>query len=252
MKKLSLTLFLVAGMAFPMFAQTIESVDVSKAPDGAFKAETREYSIEGNVVKGQKDGVWYELYQNKDRMFLPKKMVSYQNGKRNGLYIEIDNTGGITQRAEYLNDQLHGSVYTWYKGGHLSEMKSYKNGVLDGKQMLCYDRGGTQEEAEYKDGKRHGVTTWYNEAGNKRMSITYSNGAFEGVQQTFYPDGALKSEKEYHNNMLNGTVKEFYEDGSLKSEAIYKDGQMKGKEKKYPEPKKEDKAIDNGDAKVKK
>lgn len=252
MKKLSMTLFLVAGMAVQMFAQTVESVDVSSASEGYFTTNTREYTIEGNVVKGQKDGVWYELYKDNSRKDIPKKIVTYAKGKREGLYMEIDNTGAITKKANYKNDELDGILYTWYKGGYPSLMQTYKNGVLNGKQIKYYDRASIQEEAEYLNGVRHGMTTWFNESGNKKMSITYSNGVFEGPQQTYYPNGNVKTEKEYHNNILNGTVKEFYEDGSLKSEAVYKDGQMKGKEKKYPEPKKEDKAIDNGDAKVKK
>ena len=252
MKKLSMTLFLVAGMAVQMYAQTIETADVSNAPDGYFTTDTREYTIEGNVVKGQKDGVWYELYKDNSRKDIPKKVVTYTKGKREGLYMEIDNTGAITKKANYKNDELDGYLYTWYKGGYPALMQTYKNGALDGKCIKYYDRAGVQEEAEYLDGSRHGVTTWFDDAGHKKMSITYKNGAFEGPQQTYYLDGTVKSVKEYKNNVLDGTVKEFYEDGSPKSEAVYKDGQMKGKEKKYPEPKKEDKATDKGGDKDKK
>ena len=252
MKKLSMALFLVAGIAVQMLAQTVESVDVSNAPEGFFTADTREYKIEGNVVKGQKDGVWYELYKDNSRKDIPKKIVTYAKGKREGLYMELDNTGAITKKANYRNDELDGFLYTWYKGGYPALMQTYKNGALAGKHLKYYDRAGVQEESEYLNGLRHGVTTWFDDSGHKKMSITYNNGEFEGPQQTYYLDGTVKSVKEYKNNVLNGTAKEFYEDGSLKSEAVYKDGQMKGKEKKYPEPKKELKDDDKGSDKKKK
>ena len=252
MKKLSMALFLVAGIAVQMLAQTVESVDVSNAPEGFFTADTREYKIEGNVVKGQKDGVWYELYKDNSRKDIPKKIVTYAKGKREGLYMELDNTGSITKKANYRNDELDGFLYTWYKGGYPALMQTYKNGALAGKHIKYYDRAGVQEESEYLNGLRHGVTTWFDDSGHKKMSITYNNGEFEGPQQTYYHDGTVKSVKEYKNNVLNGTAKEFYEDGSLKSEAVYKDGQMKGKEKKYPEPKKEEKDVKKEDVKSKK
>lgn len=194
----------MALFAMPMFAQTVESVDVSKAPDGKFTTKAGDCSIEGTVLNGKKVGTWME-YFNKTT-YLPKKIVNYENGKRNGIYVEIDNTGSITKKAEYKDDVLDGQVSEWFRGGRLSKLHTYKNGQLDGRQILCYEQGGNLEVSEYKDGQRNGETVWFDEKGNKKMSIMYKNGQFDGKQETFYPDGSLKSEATYKDGKLQGKV----------------------------------------------
>jgi antitoxin component YwqK of YwqJK toxin-antitoxin module len=220
----TLIITMMALFAMPVFAQTIESVDVSKAKDGKFTTQSAECTIEGYVVKGQKVGTWMEYYNS--NTYLPKRIINYENGKKNGVYVEIDKTGSIEKKAEYKNDALDGQVSEWYRGGRLSKLNSYKNGKLDGKQILCYEKGGNLEVSNYKDGERDGETTWFDENGNKKMTIEYKNGQFDGKQETFYSDG------------------------SLKSEAVYKDGKLQGKKKTYAE--KEKPAKDKKEAGIKK
>jgi len=205
----NLIIIMLVLFAAPLFAQTIETVDVSKAPNGLFKTTAHDCTIEGTVLNGQKEGTWIEYYNS--NTYLPKKIVNYQNGKRNGVFVEIDKTGSITKKAEYKNDKLDGQVSEWYRGGRLSKLNTYKEGVMEGQQILCYEKGGNLEVANYKNGQRDGLTTWYYENGSKKMTIEYKNGGFDGKQETFY------------NN------------GSIKSEATYKDGKLQGKKKTYEE-----------------
>ena len=114
----TLIIIMMALFAMPMFAQTVESVDVSKAKNGLFTTTAGEYTIEGNVVNGKKEGTWMEYFNNNS--YLPKKIVNYQNGKKNGLFIEIDKTGSITKKAEYKNDMLEGQCSEWFRGCRLS------------------------------------------------------------------------------------------------------------------------------------
>lgn len=217
----TLIIIVMALMAMPMFAQTIETVDVSKAPNGKYKTQGGDCIIEGFVQDGQKVGTWIEYFTSPN--YLPRKIVSYENGKKNGAYVELDKTGSITQKAEYKNDMLDGQLSEWFRGGRLSKMNTYKEGKLDGEQVLCYEQGGNLEVSNYKDGQRHGVTTWYTETGNKKMTIEYKNGIFDGKQETFNSDG------------------------SLKSEALYKDGKLQGKVKTYDQAQKDVKSVVNGD-----
>lgn len=205
------TLIIIAMTLFamPMLAQTIESVDVSKAPNGVFKTTAGDCTIEGNVVNGKKVGTWMEYFNS--NTYLPKKIVNYENGKRNGVFVEIDKTGSITKKAEYKDDVLDGQVSEWFRGGRLSKLNTYKNGKLDGKQILCYEQGGNLEVSEYKDGVRNGLTTWYYENGQKKMTIEYSNGQFDGKQESFYQDGSMKSEATYQDGVLKGKKKTYAE-----------------------------------------
>ena len=178
--------------------QTIESVNVSNSPDGPFSMTKNNGSrpiIVGTVANGKKDGQWIEYFESDNH--LPNRMMSYVNGRKNGLYIEIDKTGALVRKAEYKDDILHGESCTWYRGGRLAKMNTYKDGQMDGSQIICYERGGNQEVSNYKEGQRDGVTTWYDENGKKLMTIDYKAGRFEGKQETFYPNGNLKTSKEY-------------------------------------------------------
>ena len=83
----TLIIIAMALFAMPMFAQTIETVDVKKAPDGKFTASGNDCTIEGQVQNGQKMGTWIEYYSG---TYLPKKIVNYENGKKNGIFVEID------------------------------------------------------------------------------------------------------------------------------------------------------------------
>lgn len=229
-KKMRKTLIIIAMalLSMPVFAQTIESVDVSKTPNGKFTTVTGDYTIEGTVLNGKKDGTWIE-YLNSS--YLPKKIVNYQDGVKNGIFIEIDKTGSITKKAEYKNDKLEGQYSEWYRGGRLSSMHTYKNGVMDGKQIICYEKGGNLEVAEYKDGYRNGLTTWFYENGAKKMTIEYTDGQFNGLQQSFYEDGSLKKEATYKNGKLQGKEKTFAEKekpaDDKKEKDIRKDKELK-------------------------
>ena len=208
-KNMRKTLIIIAMALFsmPVFAQTIESVDVTKAPDGKFTAKSGECTIEGMVQNGKKVGTWMEYFNSTP--YLPKKILNYENGKKNGVFVEIDKTGSITKKAEYKDDMLNGQVSEWFRGGRLSKLNTYKNGQLDGQQILCYEKGGNLEVSNYKEGQRDGLTTWYDENGGKKMSINYKNGQFEGKQETYYPDGSLKSEATYKNGKLQGQKKSY-------------------------------------------
>ncbi len=172
----TLIIIIMACFTMPMLAQTVETANVTKAPNGKYTLAVNDYTIEGTVQNGQKVGTWMEYYNS--NTYLPKKIVNYVNGKKHGIFIEIDKTGSITKKAEYKNDMLDGQVSEWYRGGRLSKLNTYKNGVMEGTQILCYEKGGNLEVAEYKNGFRDGLTTWYYENGNKKMTIEYKQGQF--------------------------------------------------------------------------
>ena len=226
-------MFLAVAMMFSvaMSAQNAETVNVAGAPNGKFSAVGNDCTIQGQVLNGQKEGTWIEYFTGDS--FLPKRVITYQNGKKNGVYIEIDKTGSITKQAEYKDDQLNGQVSSWFRGGRLSKMNTYNMGVMEGRQIMCYEKGGVQEESFYLKGQRNGVCTWYDENGNKMMTIEYKSGLFEGKQETFYSNGQLKSSKNYKDNKQDGEAKEYYDNGSLKSESTFKQGQQSGKTKTY-------------------
>lgn len=227
-------LMLAASVLFSLtsVAQTLETLDVSKEPDGFFSQTIKEFRVEGQVKNGKKDGVWYEYYAEKNMLH---RLVQYQKGVMNGVSIEVSETGSLLKKMEYENDKLDGISYNWSVDGRLLSKNCYKRGEYDGEQVICYDNGQNQEVSYYKDGKRQGETVWFNRDGAKRMLINYKDGEFDGKQETYYPNGNLKSVKMFKNNVQDGEASEYYESGDVKSMATFKKGVLSGKEKTFPD-----------------
>ena len=220
--------------AVSAFSQQIYKIKLDNIADGLYEEMFGSVKITGEVANGMKQGTWTEYHSNTD---LPHYIIQYKDGKKDGLYIEIDRQAYIVKKAEYKNDLLDGTVYEWFRGGRLSKKQDYKEGKLDGKTAIYYDNGFLQEESEYKEGNKNGVTTWYvysnKEQGGKIAMYTYVDGKFEGVQEIYYEDGTVSSRKMFSNNVQNGPATEYYEDGSIKSEANYKEGELKKRVKEY-------------------
>ncbi|MBR5603801.1 MAG: hypothetical protein IKW51_06295 [Bacteroidales bacterium] len=234
MKKTFLTLMVVMLFVTTVSAQQIYNVKTSDKADGRMEHSIGTITLTGEVLNGMKTGTWIENFPNTE---LPHYIIQYQEGKKNGLYMEFNKEGYIIKKIDYKNDLIDGTLCEWARSGLLLKKQEYKGGQLDGRTVICYDNGFLQEESEYKEGKKHGVTVWYSYAnkaqGPKAVMYTYVDGQFEGPQEVYYESGYLKSVKMFSGNVANGAAVELYEDGSIKSECTYKNGEMKGKVKEY-------------------
>ena len=230
------TFLILMMMSFVMTAsaQQIYNVKTSDKADGRIEQSIGTITLTGEVLNGMKNGTWIENFPNTE---LPHYIIQYQEGKKNGLYMEFNKEGYIIKKVDYKNDLIDGTLFEWARSGRLVKKQEYKDGQLDGRTVICYDNGFLQEESEYKEGKKHGVTVWYSYAdkmqGPKAVMYTYVNGQFEGPQEVYYESGYLKSVKMFSGNVANGSAVELYEDGSVKSECTYKNGEIKGKVKEY-------------------
>ena len=101
----TLIIIVMALFAMPVLAQTIETVNVSKVPNGKYTTTTNEGVIEGYVNNGQKVGTWIEYFNG--NVYLPKKIVSYENGKRDAvseLLPSLDDFERIVSNADKADD----------------------------------------------------------------------------------------------------------------------------------------------------
>ena len=135
MRKGLILIAVVLMASFMASAQTVEDIDVSKEANGYFSKEINGHRIEGTVQNGVKVGTWYEIFADKN---LINKVVQFEKGVKNGVYLEIDETGALVKKSEYKNDELNGATYSWFRGGRLSNKATYKDNVLDGEQIKCY------------------------------------------------------------------------------------------------------------------
>lgn len=233
MKKIFFTLSMML-FAMTAFSQQIYNIKVTDRQDGVFEHYYGTVKVTGNILNGMKDGSWVENHPNSE---LPHFIIQYKEGKKEGLYLELDKQGRLLKKVDYKNDMMDGLNYAWRTNGLISVKQEYKEGELDGRSLIYNEYGFIQEESQYKSGNRDGVTIWYAYADKQQGPIyvmyTYKDGKFEGVQETYYEDGRVKTHKMFSNNVQNGPAIEYYEDGSIKSESNYKNGEVKGKVKEY-------------------
>lgn len=237
MKRLFVTILLSIICALSC-AQTIDNVKVAGNPNGDYFQDNKGVKIYGQVLDGQKSGIWTETFSNNE---LPHFIIQFVGDKREGIYLEFDKQGNIIKKVDYKNGLIDGK-YLRFKNAILMEHVDYLEGKKHGESTVYYDKGTIMETSYFKNGQRDGITIWYanrdKTQGEKVAMYTYKEGVFDGVQETYYESGAVKTRKMYSENVQNGLSYEFYEDGSVKSEATFKNGEQKGKTKEYAQGKK--------------
>lgn len=141
----------------------------------AIKLNDQQQVIEtGFFLNGLPQGTW-KFYDPLTKEF-PEKVINYHQGVMQGLYLEINERGQITLKANYLNNELHGD-WGSYKFGRPLKTATYINGQLDGPYREYTSTTGTlQREIYYKMGKEHGTYRYFDEDGHVTVEYQYENG----------------------------------------------------------------------------
>jgi antitoxin component YwqK of YwqJK toxin-antitoxin module len=150
--------------------------------DGAFKQwfESGTLDCEGKYYKGLQDGMWYYNYPNgKPKMavlykrgaetkrkyengtfkeyyesLIPKSEYSYENGLRNGPFIEWYDVGQYTQAPATDEDREMGIVYREKLEGTQVRMKGdYVDDKLEGEVIYYRENGAIEKVEEWVEGK---------------------------------------------------------------------------------------------------
>jgi len=138
---------------------------IQKGEDGAI-------ALEGHFENGIRQGMWMEM----DANGTPKKVFNYANGVLNGTYAEYNERGQPELICGYKNDQIDGR-YAKYKFSRVEEEMYYKNGVLEGISKKYYkNKDQIQTETTHKNGKRNGPERYYNEEGKMTLEWIFKNG----------------------------------------------------------------------------
>lgn len=128
---------------------------------------------EGYQANGQRKGTWVTYHPASK---IPKTVITYIDGKANGLYLEFNERGQMSMQAGYRNNKLHG-YWAKYRFGRPTMEANYRNGELHG-SVYEYDigTGALQKEITYKDGQLDGPYRYFNKAGEVTIEYLYKNG----------------------------------------------------------------------------
>ncbi|MFN8166922.1 MAG: toxin-antitoxin system YwqK family antitoxin [Bacteroidia bacterium] len=178
-------------------------------------------SAQGSMYKGKKDGVWRE-YNNQGGL---SRIEEYKNGIKSGASVELTFNNQVSADQTYKNDSLNGQKTTYNAGGRIRVIENFSNGILDGPRKSFYDDSKLQEESNYISGKRDGDTKWYFQSGNVSIEYTYKNGILEGPAKEYDSNGHIKREGQFKNDSEDGEWK-MYEDTVLTKKVIFKGGEI--------------------------
>ncbi|MCZ6522144.1 MAG: hypothetical protein O6848_11675 [Bacteroidetes bacterium] len=165
---------LVDGSEFPTLpASAVKEPYVDQADMVKITINNSQGNItgQGDYNMGFREGTWTEFHPNG----FPQFITSYVNGRKQGLWMSLDNRGQLLERAYFHEDNLHGN-YIKYNRTRIKEERYYVNGALEGPLKKYYDNGNLMEESIYSGGKLNGTAKWYDTEGNVTIEYEYVNG----------------------------------------------------------------------------
>lgn len=158
------------------------------------------------------DGL-YQQYYNSGKVNITQH---YEDGLRNGLFIEYDdsNQHKLIERGYFIDDYKEGE-FRGYLNGKLAYITFYKNGNVDGKQRR-YINGVLTEKINYENGMEHGKYRLYYITGEIETKGRYNNGVKDGLWVTYHKNGNLKNEGFYVDDAEDGIWVDYYKNGTPK------------------------------------
>jgi len=145
------------------------------------------------------------LYETKvDKNCKLEKIFSLEEGVRNGIALELYDTGAVYWQGYYKKGVLHGPSRYFTKEGNILSVTWFFDGNEQGESYQYYMSSKVASVTHYKDGKMH------------------------GLQQFFYENGALKSTMNYQNGIIDGDVVLYFKDGKVKRKCSFSEGKKQG------------------------
>ena len=199
-----------------------------------------------------------------------KQIITYRNGKKEGISKEFDQNGNVITLLEYNNDFLvsrerinrrdneglrQGSWKDFYPSGNIKTEKSYLNDKLHGYYKEYDEKGnlvltmlyenGVIVNSKVDDNADIEIVNRYSQEGQLIYNGAYRNRIPVGIHREF-KDGKVISSKIFNDNGIivsegivdesgnkNGQWKDFYPDGTVRAEGQYIDSRRTGLWKFY-------------------
>lgn len=200
-----------------------------------YEAELADQTVEkGYLQHGKKQGNIMRYFANGVLLSL----TQFENGSKNGVYLECDKSGVVLREENYLNDKLDGEVKIYASSKGVRIVKSsyhYKEGKFNGIQTEYNDMGRISSEASYLNGKKNGLSKWYFAGGQIAMEQGYIDDKIEGSYKTYNQAGNVVAQGQYINGKKMGTWLEYNDNGTLRSQGDYKDDVKTGAWKYFDE-----------------
>ena len=152
---------------------TIENVAGSSIQKATMLDGSNVLIEEGHVVDGNRTGAWTSYFPKDGRV---KSVTTYLNGRKNGLYLEMNDRGSVDVQSNYVDDILHGKYVKYKFGSRMEKEINYNMGKYDGAYREYHNNGKMMKEVFYKDGVQDGTFRQFNDKEQVIMEYVYKNG----------------------------------------------------------------------------
>ncbi|MBS0615175.1 MAG: hypothetical protein JSR58_01315 [Verrucomicrobia bacterium] len=164
-------------------------------------------------------------------------LVSYKNGKLQGMRGAWDPQGNLVEEAWYEDDKLHGKFFQKLSDGR-EMVFHYANNRKQGPHEIYYPPhevfGKVKAlEVNYVKDKPEGIATEYDEAGNKLSTTPYVNGEKDGEAVLFNPKGQIVMKVLFKQGKKEGPAFEYFSNGNIMVETYHVADERQGEEKTY-------------------
>jgi antitoxin component YwqK of YwqJK toxin-antitoxin module len=161
----------------PATTPNMQGFTVTDFDNGIQKATKKDASgvvvEEGELLQNLKNGTWVTYHPKDSRI---KTISNYINGKKNGVYLELNDRGSVELQCYYSNDVLDGKWVKYKFGSRPEKEIDYSMGKMNGFYREYHDNGKKQKEIAYKDGVQHGTFRHFNEEEKVVMEYEYKDG----------------------------------------------------------------------------
>ena len=186
----------------------------------------------GNLKADQREGLFVELNPDTGDTL---RTIPFQNNLKHGVSQTFFLDGTIRQELRYENDQIEGTVKTYFEDGQLQDRTKFSNNVPNGKSERFFRDGAVQQIIHFEAGRLQGPYEEYYPTGKIKRRATYQDGELEGEELTFHEDGSKAIVANYKKGFLDGEYLEYFPDGSIQKQATYKNGTITGESKEFYE-----------------
>lgn len=149
----------------------------------------------------------------------------YENGKKSAeLTYNADGTisctlyhenGKLATKGTYSSTHIRISNWTFYnEEGYKVLSENYKNGKLHGTRFTYFDNGKVSDESNYVEDVLHGPWFEYTSSGHRRLEAHYVHGKLDGSYKFWTIDGILSIEGKYRLGTQIGDWKVYNENGN--------------------------------------
>jgi antitoxin component YwqK of YwqJK toxin-antitoxin module len=165
-----------------------------------YHANGRPFSQGRFNEKGNKEGTWYNWYEN----------------------------GTVRSIADYVDDVLEGPFVNYHANGNMQDSCVMRKGLRQGPACGYYPAGGPSSCKMAKDDLWNGPVADHYPCGAISWSYTLVNEKLEGPIKQLHPDGSVQFEGTYTNDLRTGTFTEYHPNGKKADEYSFVAGALDG------------------------